>query len=222
MRDSVAKWDLHPSLFHRSLQRSHCTGTALCSIGSLGSVPRLQRSYCGAPTSRSPAVAHVFRSLPRSGCPEAPRSPRFLGDPCLRALRFDPDEVCFPRPRACGPVFWVADIAFHQVKGVGPRNLFLSGFNHTARRPAVYASQPPSRTHHARLALGWWPPPWPDGTFTRGSQRKVSDATFVLSQACPGALTLKGLIRATYRRHIGFCRRIRRRACRRLRGRGTK
>lgn len=65
-----------------------------------------------------------------------------------------------------------------------------TGFNRTARTPAVYASQPPSRAHHARLALGWWPPPWPDGTFTRGSQRKVSDATFVLlSRACPGALS---------------------------------
>lgn len=118
----------------------------------------------------SPAIAHVFRSLLRSGCPGAMRSPRFLGDPCIRALHFDPDEVRLPRPRAFALRFGMRILPSTWTTVSALVICSLSGLARTARVPAVYASQSPSRAHHARLALGRWPPPLPGGTLTRESR----------------------------------------------------
>src|SRR4051812_38011156 len=59
----------------------------------------------------------------------------------------------------------------------------ISGLNRTARSLAVYASQPGSPRHHARLAPGRWPGSTGRGWLPAGSQRKVSACGFPLSQA---------------------------------------
>ncbi len=65
-----------------------CSGAALCSAGSLGSVPQRLRSYCGTPTSRSttsltlsarsvvpsPDGGHGISQVPRRPSPHMPRS----------------------------------------------------------------------------------------------------------------------------------------------------
>jgi hypothetical protein len=48
------------------------------------------------------------------------------------------------------------DVAFRYFDGVGSHDTLFSGLNHAACTLAVYASQPPSPTVHARLAPGWW------------------------------------------------------------------
>ena len=50
----------------------------------------------------------------------------------------------------------------------------ISGLNRTARSLAVYASQPGSPRHHARLASGCWPSSAGRGWLPAGFQRKVS------------------------------------------------
>jgi hypothetical protein len=47
--------------------------------------------------------------------------------------------------------------------------LRLSGLDAAANAPAVYASQPPSRADHAKLASDWRPPTLSVGTLTPGS-----------------------------------------------------
>jgi hypothetical protein len=60
----------------------------------------------------------------------------------------------------------------------------ISGLNHTARSLAVYASQPGSPRHHARLASGRWPSSAGRGWLPAGFQRKVSALQCIpLSQA---------------------------------------
>src|SRR4051812_47747775 len=59
----------------------------------------------------------------------------------------------------------------------------ISGLNRTARSLAVYASQPGSPRHHARLAPGRWPGSTGRGWIPAGSHRKVSACGFPLSQA---------------------------------------
>ena len=49
------------------------------------------------------------------------------------------------------------DVTFHLYDGVGSHDKDISGLNHTACTPAVYASQHGLPQCHARLASGWWP-----------------------------------------------------------------
>ena len=98
-------------------------------------------------------------SLVQHGCTEGlrppvrlrgARSPKFLGDPCLHALLFDPGG-----PLASGHSD-ARDVAFRIYNYVGSAS-GLSRLNHTAYRLPVYASQPGSPPHHATLGSGWWP-----------------------------------------------------------------
>jgi len=68
-----------------------------------------------------------------------------------------------------------------------PRQILISGLNHTARSLAVYASQGGLLHRHARLASGWLANLSGRGLLPAGSQRKVSDHLILLSQASPGA-----------------------------------
>ena len=81
---------------------------------------------------------------------ETGRYPKFLGDPCLHALLFDPGG-----PLASGHSD-ARDVAFRIYNYVGSAS-GLSRLNHTAYRLPVYASQPGSPPHHATLGSGWWP-----------------------------------------------------------------
>jgi hypothetical protein len=68
-----------------------------------------------------------------------------------------------------------------------PRQILISGLNHTARSLAVYASQSGLLHRHARLASGWLANLSGRGWLPAGSQRKVSGHLILLSQASPGA-----------------------------------
>jgi hypothetical protein len=72
-------------------------GAALCSAGSLGSVPPLPRSYGGTPTSPAPGDARLPRTAVSSSSLGDGRPPRFLGSPCLRAMALDPGGASAPR-----------------------------------------------------------------------------------------------------------------------------
>jgi hypothetical protein len=72
-------------------------GAALCSAGSLGSVPPLPRSYCGTPTSPAPGDARFPRTAVPSSSLGDRRPPRFLGSPCLRAMALDAGGASAPR-----------------------------------------------------------------------------------------------------------------------------
>jgi hypothetical protein len=85
---------------------------------------------------------------------ESSGSPRFLGLPpvCVPRSSTPARPQCLAILRHCGA-------AFRCQNGVGSRDdSNLSGLNHAARILAVYASQPGSHRHHARLASGWGPP----------------------------------------------------------------
>ena len=73
--------------------------------------------------------------------------PRFLGDPCVHALLFDPGGASVPGH------FGTAAIAFRIVNYVGSATV-LSRLYHTACTPPVYASQPGSLPDHATLGSG--------------------------------------------------------------------
>jgi len=63
-------------------------------------------------------------------------SPRFLGDPRMHALLSDPGGNVVP-----GLVRHAVGV-FRCFDGVGFHHSLISGLNHTAYMPAVYASQP--------------------------------------------------------------------------------
>lgn len=132
-----------------------------------GSVPRLPSSYCGTPTSSLPREDAARFAGPTG-------SPRFLDNPCARAVLSDPGGSLAPTLQAtsCFARFVLSDIAFHVDNRVGLHNSSISGLYHTAHAPAVYASQPGSPLDHARLASGLGL--WPVGTFTHGLLRLVS------------------------------------------------
>ena len=69
-----------------------------------------------------------------------------------------------------------------------PATNTISRLHHTARTPAVYASQDGLLHRHARLASGWLARLSGRGWLPTGSQRKVSVHLILLSQASPGAL----------------------------------
>jgi hypothetical protein len=67
----------------------------------------------------------------------------------VRALLYDPGGITVASA-LCGD----GDAAFRICDVVGFHDALVSGLNHTARTLAVYASQPPLRADHARLATG--------------------------------------------------------------------
>ena len=140
-------------------------------VGSPASSLLLRRSDFSRPGSLGSPPRSPFRPLP----PEVTRSPRFLGNPCARA-------AC-QRPRWGGGVRTPGDHApalrlrrccLPRSPPCRPHDMPISGLAHAAHAPAVYASQPPSRTVHARLAPGGGPRPYRYGTLTRRSLREVS------------------------------------------------
>ena len=130
----------------------------------LGWVPR-----AGSPASSlllrhsdfsCPGRARLLASLRRSGSlPEATRSPRFLGNPCARAPISDPGGGAQAETPGWPPcVLACSLLPSASFTASASTWLRLSGLNAAARALAVYASQPPSRTDHARLASGWRSP----------------------------------------------------------------
>src|SRR5215831_12346889 len=87
--------------------------------------------------------------------------PRFLEDPAVNV-------PCSPTP--AGPPRSATTTLRCCLPPNGrrrlPRQILISGLNHTARPPAVYASQGGLLHRHARLASGGWPT-LPGGMFTR-------------------------------------------------------
>ena len=102
---------------------------------------------------------------------ETGRSPKFLGDPCLHALLFDPGG-----PLASGHSD-ARDVAFRIYNYVGSAS-GLSRLNHTAYRLPVYASQPRSPPHHATLGSGCWPALAGSGPAPAGSLRRFPSWLF--------------------------------------------
>jgi len=119
-------------------------GAALCSAGSLGSVPPLPRSYCGTPTSPAPVDARFPRTAVPSSSLGGDRTPRFLGSPCLRALAVSHRWSQRVEVRGLTPP--CAPVSPSALKTASASTtLTISGLNPTAQRPTVYASRPPSR-----------------------------------------------------------------------------
>src|SRR5690606_14706590 len=148
-------------------------GAALCSAGSLGSVPLLLGSYCGTPTPRLPA------SLGLSLHSAVPTSRRERGLPgSWTTLAYV--------PWSCTPVG-------HPVRGPGPSTCVLDEMLWPATTVIVSAprsqsfeadiprlacplstlrSRPHERTTQDSLPAGGLRP-WPGATLTRGSLRSV-------------------------------------------------
>jgi hypothetical protein len=114
--------------------------------------------------------------LPRRG--RVP--PRFLGSP----LVYMPCSQTPARPPAPGHCD-AGDVAFRSFQGVGSRVDTISGLNHTACTPAVYASQPGSPLRHARLASGWLASLDRTGVGTRRTPKGLSES-FELIWIPPG------------------------------------
>ena len=169
---------------------------SLPSTGSLGLVPPLLR-YCEA--LRLPAVLPALLRFLRSAVPPLrlglrsrghkahyPRARDFLRTP--KTGLFDGDDrtsqvpggpsmsvPCSPTP--VGPSRSAATALRCCLPPNGrrrlPRQILISGLNHTARTLAVYASQGGLLHRHARLASGGWPtlpggtayPPGPNERF---------------------------------------------------------
>jgi hypothetical protein len=160
------------SSFPRSVPRS---GAALCSTGSLGLVPQRLCSYCGTPTSRSPAslthCASLSRSVSRRRKRELPSSSATLAThaPVSDLGRAYPSRPPGLRPyvllsRSClpGSPYPSASTTFHF--GVQFRGLRAC----CLRFVSVVAFR--SRKTRFRLAAL----PWPDGTSTRWVANLVS------------------------------------------------
>jgi hypothetical protein len=153
-------------------------GAALCSAGSLGTVPRLPCSYCGAPISCAPGGL-CFRSclpVPPHGGDAGP--PKFPGDP-----RSMPRTSTPVGPRTVEPIGLLAlsvarGCAFHGLDRVGSYKLCVSRLQH---RPACSLSTlrghgyPCAAHGHARLASGWGFCLFRSGFEPAGSLREVSE-----------------------------------------------
>ena len=133
--------------------------------------------FCAPPGRSASRSASRFRFSPA-----ARRSPRFLGNPCIRAPFFDPgEELAGQRPRVFGPALNLLSVAFRGSSARRPPlGIRVSGLNSAARIPAVYASQPPSRTVHARLASGWRSPALAGQVFHLRVTLKVSHCYMVV------------------------------------------
>jgi len=97
---------------------------------SYGSLRRCRPLLCRVPRTGSPTSSLLLRhsdfcappgrSASRSASrfrfsPAARRSPRFLGNPCIRAPFFDPgEEHAGQRPRAFGPALNLLSVAFRE------------------------------------------------------------------------------------------------------------
>ncbi len=66
------------------------------------------------------------------------------------------------------------DVAFRSENDVGSTHSFISGLNHTAYWPPVYASQPGSPPNHATLGSGGWLVLAGSGLAPAGFQQEVS------------------------------------------------
>jgi hypothetical protein len=159
---------------------------------SLGRVPRV-----GSPTSSLVLRRYDFspprpRSLSSRGrsqlAPETARSPRFLGDPCVRASSETPVRLARKRSRVGFPEFHARTWPSAGGNGVGSHYLpNFRGCTTSARTPAVYASPTASRcrrkTRFRRLtstsAVGLSP---------RIALRSFRRYSFLSNQASPGAL----------------------------------
>jgi hypothetical protein len=108
--------------------------------------------------------------------------PRFLEDPALNV-------PCSPTP--VGPPRSAATALPSRLPPIGkrrlPRQILISGLNHTACSLAVYASQGGLLHHHARLASGWLASLVRAGLTTRWVLPKGFRSSILLSQASPGA-----------------------------------
>ena len=179
--------------------------------GPPGRVPRLHRYYQGAPTSCRPSRRTSFSSFGGTAfvaCLFAPAGGRRLA-PAGRGVdhRDSPDPACFRRKRQDLPGSWGTLVnvpcsrtpADRNVRPLttlpvlpstfstasAPRLWVLSRLNHTARSPAVYASQDGSLRHHARLAPGWWPPLAGRDFNPQGSIRRFQSAILPPSPGFP-------------------------------------
>jgi hypothetical protein len=183
----------------------------LPSTGSLGSVPPFPRYYKALRRPAAPPASLRFlrfavpslhlglrsrgRKAPRPRAwgysPDSPQPvsstettgpPRFLEDLTMNV-------PCSPTP--AGPLRSATAALWCCLPPNGrrrlPRQILISGLNHTARSLAVYASQGGLLHRHARLASGWLAILSGRGWLPAGSQRKVSDLLILLSQASPGA-----------------------------------
>src|SRR5215471_6341320 len=108
--------------------------------------------------------------------------PRFLEDPVVN-MPCSPTPVGPPRSaatalRCCLPP---------NGKRRPPRQILISGLNHTACPLAVYASQGGLLHRHARLASGWLASLVRAGVTTRWVLPKGFRLSILLSQALPGA-----------------------------------
>ena len=82
--------------------------------------------------------------------------------------------------------------AFRYMNDVGFHSNSLSRLNHAARDLAVYASQPGSPRHHARLASAQWPTGTGRAGYLRGSSTRSFGFASLLHLA--GKLTAEELI----------------------------
>ena len=145
---------MSPSSFHRRFRRPLAP---FPPPGPIGLVPRLRRYYGAIGLLAAHLALLRFLRFAIPPCAGASRYPRFLADPHVRALLFDPGGTDAPGHRALCPTYRRFGVAFRFCDDVGSHDSLLSGLNHTARALAVYASQPGSPLVHARLAFGWWP-----------------------------------------------------------------
>jgi hypothetical protein len=153
-----------------------------------GGVPLLHRYYGELRLPAAPPTSlRCLRSAVPARCPEAAGSPRFLRNPCVRAVVSDPGGV------ACA---WLlqrrSDVAFRVRHGVGPHVDMLSWLNPKARALPVYASQRRLPSDHATLGSGWVPALTGQGFHLLGSTERFQRFVGVspslrlrLSQAAP-------------------------------------
>ena len=141
------------------------------------SLPLRHSDFCAPPGRSASRFASRFRLSPA-----ARRSPRFRGNPCIRAPFFDPgEELAGQRPRVFGPALNLLSVAFRGSSARRPPlGIRVSGLNSAARIPAVYASQPPSPAVHARLASGWRSPTLAGQVFHLRVTLKVSHCYIVI------------------------------------------
>ena len=142
-------------LFHLFPPSVPLLGAALCSAGSLGSVPRRHRSYCGAPTSHPPRRASL-RS-PRRFLRGLPLRADGISPVPWRPLRCMPCSSTATRPRGHTPPGSRPEIAPRDAAFRPVLNRRLSSLpNFAARSHGLLARclrfAPPVARDHARLA----------------------------------------------------------------------
>ncbi len=160
-----------------------CHPSRVASFPSLrATVARLKLRSHGRKAQHPRARGYLPDSPKPASSTEMTGSPRFLEDPTMNV-------PCSPTP--AGPPRSATAALWCCLPPNGrrrlPRQILISGFNHTAHSLTVYASQSGLLHRHARLASGWLANLSGRGWLPAGSQRKVSDHLILLSQASPGA-----------------------------------